>query len=594
MAHRLTGLNSIGNLFSRLGPFPTLLVTLSCALATGCANQPKIDTAAEKSALETPEPIPAPEPRIVYKNFEPETIYSLIVADLALDRGRYDIGLSNYVQQAHKTQDAAIAARATRIARYLGADQATLNTSLLWLDLEPQSMEARVVAANQLAQVGRLTEALEVASPLAGSEAESIFQTIAARASQSAKPQQEILLEAFSDLVAKNPQSVELKIAKGLLLLDTEQLQPALKIAQKLLVAYPDNVSAAHLESKVLQELDRADEAIARLESMLERNGSNQRLRLNYARLLADKDLDAARDQFRVLLSQSPDDSNYQFSMALINKELGESELARDLFTQLVDDPHRGPSAHYYLGELFLETGNEDQALSHFQQVSSGPDFLAALNKTADILIKRGELDALRERFVELREVYPNQEERLYLAEAEILARNQLLELAVQVLTEALTFHADNSNLLYARAMINEEQDKLAQMEKDLRAILEFDNENATALNALGYTLANRTTRYQEAYDLINQALSLRPDDPAIIDSMGWVQYRLGNYVEALARLREAMKAFPDHEVAAHLGEVLWVTGNNEEAKSVWREGLKLKPDSSVIRETLERLDAAL
>ena len=138
--------------------------------------------------------------------------------------------------------------------------------------------------------------------------------------------------------------------------------------------------------------------------------------------------------------------------------------------------------------------------------------------------------------------------------------------------------------------MLNERRDLIAQTETDLRTILQHEPNNATALNALGYTLADRTDRYEEAFELISQALSLKPDDPAILDSMGWVHYRLGQIDEALLRLRQAMKMFPDHEIAAHLGEVLWVSGQQEEARSVWEEGMKLSPNSSIIPRAMERM----
>ncbi|WP_317930974.1 tetratricopeptide repeat protein [Halioxenophilus sp. WMMB6] len=562
---------------------------LTAGLFTGCATQsPPVETTStpvEESALPTEKPV-------VYKNFEPETLYSLLVADMALDRGRYEIGLGNYVQQAHTTRDPAVAARATRIARYLGASQATLSTSLLWLELEPSNLEARVIAANELAQVGRLTEAFEIALPLARSPAQSIFQTIAARASQAPQPQREILLAAYTDLADKNPEQTELLISKGLLLQATEQYDAALAIAEAVLKKEPDNISAASLEAKVLQQLGREQEARQRLQALLERNPNNQRLRLDYARLLADHDLNGAREQFEILLKQSPGDANYIFSLALINNELGDLSTAKLLFTQLLEHPSRGPSAHFYLGEIANKEGDKQAALEHYQQVDSGPDFMVALGRSADILIEQGNLDAVRQRFQELRSNYSNQEERLYLAESEVLSQHQLLDLAVEVLTEGLTFHPKSAPLLYARAMLNEQRNRLALMESDLRTIIDLDTSNATALNALGYTLADRTNRYQEAFDLINQALSLKPGDPAIIDSMGWVQYRMGNFEEAISRLREAMKAFPDHEVAAHLGEVLWVTGAEQEAEAVWQEGLRLNPASEIIPKVMERLKA--
>ena len=566
-----------------------LAALFTTAVITGCANQtpPELtQTAPEQPA------VASGEPEINYKPFTPETLYSLIVADLALDRGRYDIGLGNYVQQAHATRDPGVAARATRISRFLNANQATMSSALLWLEVDPASIEAKVIAANELAQVGRLTEAFEVAKPLAGTDAQSIFQTIAARTAQSAEPQKQILLEEFDLLIQQHPNQADLLISKGLVLQSLEQHQQALNLAEEILRRDDSSAAAASLQARALQQLGRREEALQRLEAMLERYPSDQRLRLDYARLLADSDLELARGQFEILLELAPDDSNYLFSLALINSEIGQLDAAKTQFTQLIAHPSRGDSAHFYLGEIALNQGDEALALTHFLQVDSGPDFIPALNRASDIAIKQGNTSAVRDRFEQLRAKYTNQEERLYIAEAEILARHQMFEQAVNTLTKGLTFHTNNASLLYARAMLNEQRDRLSLMEQDLRAIILQDTDNATALNALGYTLADRTDRYQEAFDLINQALSLRPNDPAIIDSMGWVQYRLGNYPEALSRLREAMKAFPDHEVAAHLGEVLWVTGEQEEARSVWQEGLRLNPRSNIIPAVMERLEA--
>jgi Flp pilus assembly protein TadD len=141
--------------------------------------------------------------------------------------------------------------------------------------------------------------------------------------------------------------------------------------------------------------------------------------------------------------------------------------------------------------------------------------------------------------------------------------------------------------------MLAEKRGDLALLESDLRFILEREPDNAMALNALGYTLADRTTRFSEAKALIEQAHQLDPNDPAIIDSLGWVNYRLGNLTEAERLLRKALKQFPDQEVAAHLGEVLWAQGKQKEARQVWRDALKAQPDSKILRSTLQRLTGA-
>ncbi|GLS25496.1 TPR repeat-containing protein [Marinibactrum halimedae] len=527
-----------------------------------------------------------------YKPFEPETFYSLLVAELAGNRQRYDIALGNYIQQAHKTRDAGVTARATRIARFLGANQAALSTAVLWTEIDPENSEARLIAASELAQSGQLQPALGHAKHLLSTESTTIFQSIAARAAQATDTQRESLLTEYNNLLQEYPDSIEIRIGKGLLLQQQGKLKEGLALARDVLKEDPDNVSAATLETKLLQQLGRTDEAIERLVRMLDSNPTDKRLRLQYARLLADFDLGQAKEQFVVLTEQNPDDDDLLFSLALICHELGQTDEAVSHFTTLQSSPSRASAANYYLGEIYRKAGNFDLALEHYAAVLPGQDFIPALTKRSDILLKMGKSQAVFEQFNQLRIEYPQERERLYLIQADLLATHKRYEPAATLLTEALTEFPQSSAILYSRAMVNEQLGYLDRLEADLREIIKYDSTNASALNALGYTLANKTTRYQEAYELIRQALSLKPDDPAIIDSMGWVQYKLGNYDDALLRLREAMKAYPDHEVAAHLGEVLWVMGEQNEARQIWQKGLELNPNSELIPAVMKRLEA--
>ncbi|GAA6166199.1 proteolytic complex protein LbcA [Sessilibacter corallicola] len=532
------------------------------------------------------------EPEIVYKNFEPETFYSLMVAELAGDRQRYDIALRNYVQQAHQTRDKAVAARATRIARFLGARQVTLNSSLLWLELEPNNEEAQVIAATELAQAGRLSESIKLAKNLSEKDVDSLFLSIASRAEQSTDTQREGLIKEYTELLEIHPEKPELIIGKGLLLAQSGSVDEALKLAQGVLKDDPMNVPAAKLETNILRELERNDEAKARLSSMLEQDPRNLSLRLHYARLLTHDDIEGSKEQFEILNEQKPGDPDLMFSLALLNQELGLFDEAKALYSELIHTPNRGSSAHFYLGEIANAQGDTETALVHYQQVGAGQDFMLAINRASDILLSQNRLEDFGDQFNKLRRDFPQQEERLYLSQSNLLVRHAMLEEAVNILTEGLTFHTQSSSLLYARAMANEQRDLIHLTEEDLRTILNYDTTNATALNALGYTLADRTDRFEEAFELISEAFALNPDDPAIIDSMGWVHYRLGNYQQAITHLREAMKAFPDHEIAAHLGEVLWVVGEKQEAEAIWQEGLRLNPDSDIIPGVIERLKA--
>jgi tetratricopeptide (TPR) repeat protein len=162
---------------------------------------------------------------------------------------------------------------------------------------------------------------------------------------------------------------------------------------------------------------------------------------------------------------------------------------------------------------------------------------------------------------------------------------------SIEVLSRGLAQFPDNVDLLYARSLAAEKVNDLAMAEQDLRRVLKQDPDNAHALNALGYTLADRTNRYQEAYELIKRALDLRPDDPAIMDSMGWVLYRLGRHDEAVRFLKQALELHDDGEIAAHLGEVLWVSGRAAEAKDVWQRAIKSYPDHKVLQEVMQRFE---
>lgn len=546
-----------------------------------------------QASTETTEAInPQEQPKAPERPFPAETLYALLVAEMAGSRERYDIALGNYIQQAHKTRDPGVAARATRIARYLNARQAALNTALLWAELSPDDLEARFTAGTELALSGRLEEAMTHSNYLLEHRGEGIYQPIAARAESLSNNQREQLIQQYLDLHKQHPKNTELLIGLGLLYQQQNQLDDALTMADKALDIDDQLMPAVILETRLLTILDRQDEAIERVSSLLKKHPENERLRLQYARLLASTDLEKAEQQFDELLKNSPNDPELIYALALINNERGDLEDAKGYFLELTAFEHHRSSAYYYLGQIAEKDQQWDLALQYFLQVEPGPDFLRATYQSTDILVRGGQASAANKRMDVLREQFPEQAERFYLLEGEVLSNHLQLTDAQKVLSEGLTRFPNSPPLLYSRAMINEQLDRLDEMEDDLRLIIKTDPDNATALNALGYTLADRTTRYDEAYVLIAQALELKPDDPAILDSMGWVQYRLGNYPEAIMKLQEAMKAYPDHEIAAHLGEVYWVSGQREKAEEVWSEGLKLKPNSRVITEAINRLKA--
>jgi tetratricopeptide (TPR) repeat protein len=404
-----------------------------------------------------------------------------------------------------------------------------------------------------------------------------------------APDQKEALVQGINDLAREHPDNSQLLLTQAMVLAEQEQFDAALDTLQQLFELEPNQSQAAMLEARILLA-QQSPAPYARLERVLEENPEDTQIRLQYARLLTATDMAAARVQFELLSAQSPRDGELLLSLALISREIGDDEAAKSYLRQLLALEQHVDEAHYYLGRIAEDADDPSGALYEYRQVEDGREMLVAASRASVILIDQGRVDEIRDWFRELRQQNPEQTEQLYGIEADLLARGGELASATQVLDEALVQLPDSSSLRYARAMIAEQQGDLALMERELRKIIASEPDNATAINALGYTLANRTRRYDEAYELISTALALQPGEPAILDSMGWVLYRQGNYQGALDYLTRAYAAFPDPEVAAHLGEVLWVSGDTDKALEVWRGGLMKDPDNAVLAETLDRL----
>ena len=531
----------------------------------------------------------APQPQ-AYGSFSQEALFALLTAELAGQRNRFDIALGNYVQQANATQDAGIAERGFRIAEYLGAEQAALDTALIWAQNAPDSLDAQRAAAVQLARAGRYDESMVHMEKVLQGQGDTHFDFLALSAAETDPDTRAGLLQSFDRLQTKYPDNGQLLFGKALLLQQDGRPQEALELLEAQSGKH-DDIAPLLLHARLLQNLKRGDEAVPLLEKGIRQHPDDKRLRLTYARLLVEQDrLDEAKGEFASLVQQFPTDDDLRFSLALVCLEAEAWQEAIVYLEELVERGSHVDAAHYNLARAYEALDEPESALIEYALVGPGNDFLPAQARQTELLFasQRGEEASTRLR--KAREAQPDYAIQLYLIESEALANQQQHERAWQLVQQALEQFPDDLNLLYTRAMLAEKRDDLGQLEQDLRFILEREPDNAMALNALGYTLADRTTRYDEAKALIEQAHRLNPDDPAILDSLGWVNYRLGNLEQAESLLRRALERFPDHEVAAHLGEVLWARGKQREARKVWAGALKEQPDSAILRATLLRL----
>ncbi|MBX9914648.1 MAG: tetratricopeptide repeat protein [Pseudomonadaceae bacterium] len=565
----------------------TVALISALAFMGGCQTLKAPSQPPSEPLLATPAPPSAP---VVYGSFSQESLVTLLSAELAGQRNRYDLALDGYMAQAQSTQDAGVAERAFRIAEYLGANQAAQDSALIWAKSAPSNLDAQRAAAIQMAQAGRYDKSMQYMEKVLQAQGDTNFDFLALSAAETDPETRAGLMQSFDRLLLKHPENSQLLFGKALLLQQDGKPEAGLALLEDH-PASSQQVPPLLMRVRLLQALDRSDEALPLLEDGIELHPDDKRLRLTYARLLVEQErLDDARIEFNRLVQQFPDDDDLRFSLALVCLEGQDWQEASNYLQELIIRGSHLDAAHFNLGRVYEEQHNLEGALIEYDLVGPGNEFLSAQLRQTDLLLGAKRIEEASNHLAKARERQPDYAIQLYLIETEALTKHQQSPRAWQVIQQALLLFPDDLNLLYTRAMLAEKRNDLAQLETDLRFILAREPNNAMALNALGYTLADRTTRFSEARQLIEQAHQLSPDDPAVLDSLGWVNYRQGQLDEAEALLRQALERFPDAEVAAHLGEVLWVNGKQREARQVWAQALENTPDSPAIRSTVLRL----
>lgn len=560
---------------------------------SGCSLQSMRTVAAPE-----PEPPPQAQPEIRIhtpaKPFPTETLYSLLTAEIAGSRAQYDLALSNYAQQARETRDPQIAERATLIARYLNDHAIALEMVKIWVNAAPHNEEALANASLAYMQTGQLRDAFEFSRRLLDEGGDPLFQNIAANAASVGEDARAALLQDFVNLLQSHPEDEQLLVGTGILLQQQGKYQEAMDITHQTLKIHPRSIPAAILEANLLHQLKRDQEALTKMAALLEFYPDNTSLRQQYARILAHHNIEEAQAQFTILTKQLPNNGDMLLALGIIALERKDLDTARETFEQLLDRDMHISTAHYYLGRMAEAHRDYPEAIIHYLQVENGNDFLSATISLLNIFIRQEDFLSAQQHMNRVRLRFPDQSEALYVLHGQALIKHKHLAEADTVLSEGLTTFTNSTRLLFARAMLNNQRQRLTAAERDLRGILKIQPDNVEALNSLGYILADRTQRFGEARALLEKALRLRPDDAAILDSMGWLHFRTGNYTDALSYLRSAYATAPNPEIAAHLGETLWLLGDLDEARRIWQEGIQLSPTDPTLLETLNRLKVKL
>ena len=519
---------------------------------------------------------------------------NLMVAEIALNRGDTDTAIEYYRRVAVSQNSAEIAERAVRVAVYGQNLEVAVELARRWIELDPARLEARQAIAAIYIRQNRIEDAfgyvdgLIEASDLAEAQLYSSMLDTLAREKNS-----EAVLAVSRRVADKHTVSAYAQYLHAMLAAQNNQVEEALDYFDRSLVL-GEIVGVHAARARILLRLGRSDEAVHSLDKAVAANPDDQNLRLTYARLLVDvKEYEKARVEFEALNQASPDDAELLYTLGLLSLESERLDDAEKYMRKLVDLNQRKGEAQYYLGRIYENRRQYDEAISWYQQVHGGDYQFDARLRIADMFGESGRVDEAVDYLDAMLKGSQSDGSlvRIYITKGELLRISGRYSEAMEVFSTALEIVPGNNDLLYARALVAERLDRIDMLEADIMVILKTEPDNAHALNALGFTLADRTERYQEAYDYLKRAIEIMPDDAAIIDSWGWVHYRLGQFDEAIRQLRKALSRLDDPEIAAHLGEVLWVTGKRAEATDIWQKALAKSPDDPVLLQVMERFN---
>lgn len=531
----------------------------------------------------------------------PEILFKLLSAETAYQRGQWQTAYITMLGVAQQTRDPRIARRAAEMA--MNAKQAgeALAAIRLWRELAPDSEEANQYFLGFVIVSDKLSEAQPIFAKRlkeAGQQERGILisqiQRILARAKD-----QPAAFSMLEELLTPYRATPEAALALAQAAFANGDTVRAGTEARAALDARPDSELAALTLAQVTPD---PTEAATGLAQFLSTHPDAREVRIAYARMLLEqKQFDKARSEFETLLKAQPNDPGALYALGILGVQAKDPRSAERYLSTYVEvlkaksGEQRDPTqALLILAQIAEEQKDSDAALRWLERIepaeTQNAAYFTALLKRAQITARRGDLPGARKLLDDFSAENDAEQVQIIQAKAQILRDAKLSHEAFTLLGKELKRFPDNTDLLYDYAMAAEKIGDLKNMERTLRRIITLTPEKQHAYNALGYSLAERNIRLREAHSLIEKALTITPDDPFIIDSMGWVQFRQGKLKEAEELLRRAYGIRADPEIAMHLGEVLWTSGRKSEALQLWRDAQANDPQNEALKSTLQRL----
>jgi tetratricopeptide (TPR) repeat protein len=588
------------------------IVTLS-ALLSACTvapkQQPVPDTAdqplaaAEAQAGRPVPPAEQSEDKLPNVQMTSAMMQQLLKAEMAFKNGDWQGPYLTMMSLAQQTRDPRLAKRATEMALTAKQPDDALAAVKLWRDYAPASDEANqyylglVILSDNLAEAEKIL-ARRLADATPGARGLVMFQmqqlVLRARDKDAAIAMLQRLVGPYGNMMETHVVLAQAALAKG-------AKQDAVREAQAALQIKPDSEIAVLTLAQVTEDGARVTKI---LQDFLAAHPDAREVRAAYARLLVDnKQFDAARKEFLALDKAQPDTPATLYALGVLSMQMNDAAGAEGYFTRFVDlmdkapEEERDPTkALLILSQLAEERGDIKAATDWLDRMDSDDPKvqLSVALRRAQLLAKGGDLAAARKQLATLQPSDKAEQAQVVLVESQILRDAGKNQEAFKLMQDGVKRFPENMDFLYDYALMAEKLGKIDVMEKSLRQVIAKVPDNQHAYNALGYSLADRNVRLQEAHQLIQKAMGMAPNDPFIMDSMGWVQYRMGNLSEAAAHLRKAYSLRNDPEIAVHLGEVLWKMGQQDDARKLWREARAKDPQNDALKSTLTRLRASL
>ncbi len=554
---------------------------------TACAHAPKQRVDVADHAV----PVEEAAANLPKQELTEQVLFGLLLADVAAQRGQTELAVQTYQELANTTRDPRVARYATYLAFESRQLDKAKDISKVWQELEPDSVRAKQMLVTLLLGDGKLEEARPHLVKLLAEDPDNVgsafIQVYAMLARLPDKTASYLLIQ---DLAQPYPRVAEARWAVAQLAEAAGKPEIALEQARLAYDLQPQWDRALLLYAQLLLDTS-PQQGLKLLKKYLVAYPDNKEVRLYHARaLMAQKQYAPARAEFQILLDALPDNADLAFAVALLSLEMGELDRAEKELQQALDNGKKDQNAvHYYLGQLHEAKKNDEVALQNYRQVEEGEYEYSAQLRAAYLLNKSGRLEEARQSLLQIEAVTDAQRVQLIMVEAQMLRDAKKKEDTYRVLEQGLEKFPDHPEVLYEAAMAADQLGKHEIFENLIRRLIQIKPDYAHGYNALGYSLLDRNERVEEGMRLVEKAHQLVPSDPAIMDSMGWGHYRLGNLAKSEEYLRRAYAANPDPEIAAHLGEVLWVKGNKNEATRIWQQALKQHADNAVLAAVVKK-----